>query len=392
MRTRTRAGLWRRSLAGCSALLAGALPGLAQSDTPDQVYALRRSRNEVVTHLGVVTRNELGGIALTTTDGSEKTFDAGEVVRVTFGDVPTAYSQAQTDMARADWENAAKRFRYAATDSDTRAVVAASARLLAGTCLLRLGASDPAHFQEAASEFETFLTDHPNNRQVPEAEVQRARALWLSGDPAAAATLFRSVFDKGTAAEPAPGYGSDQALRAGMSAGRALLAAGDSLGAKDAFDVLQAALDARLAAFDGSDDERRALEALRAEARLGEGFRELIGGNPKSARTFFQGELSRADASSPPELRFACELGLAEADFAESKLREAQLRFARVAALDHTNRDRVARALLRQAQCAKQLADPEWKSQASAWVGVLIQEYGDTPWARPGREFSATLQ
>jgi len=378
---------FRRVAAG-AALLSAALPATAQSETPDQVYAIRRSQNEVVAHIGEVTRNELSGVTMVI-EGSEKEFDAVDVVRVTFGDVPTSYSQALTDRARGDWENAANRFRIAATDADARDFVQASARLMAGRCLLQWGATDPVHFQEAADELATFLTDAPNNREVPYAETLRARSLWLSGDPAAAALLYESVFDKGVA--ETEGYTIDRALDAGMNAGRALLAAEDTLGAQETFDELQAALDARLATFDGSDDRRRELEALRAEARLAEGFRELVGGNPKSARVFFQGELSRADDDAPAALRFACELGLAEADFAEGEYREAQLRFAKVAALDHTNRDRVARALLRQAQCAQELADGDWKPQAKAWLTVLTQEYGDTPWAQAGRALSATL-
>jgi TolA-binding protein len=85
-------------------------------------------------------------------------------------------------------------------------------------------------------------------------------------------------------------------------------------------------------------------------------------------------------------LRFGATLGLAEALLAEGKAREAQFLFARISALDYTDRDRVARALVRMAEAAKALADPDYKKQAQAWLGDVLERFGDTPWAARARE------
>ena len=73
------------------------------------------------------------------------------------------------------------------------------------------------------------------------------------------------------------------------------------------------------------------------------------------------------------------------------KLREAQLNFSRVSSLDHTDRDRVARALFRLAESTKELADPGSPGTIRAWLETVTTEYGDTPWAGPARKLLETL-
>jgi TolA-binding protein len=125
---------------------------------------------------------------------------------------------------------------------------------------------------------------------------------------------------------------------------------------------------------------------LRQEAVLGEGWAELAANNHRAALTFFQSKLSAAQQEKSDTLRFGAMLGLGEALLADVKPREAQLHLARVAALDHTDRDRNARALLRLAESAMLLSDAESRVQAKTWLEVVLSRYGDTPWAAPARQ------
>ena len=119
-------------------------------------------------------------------------------------------------------------------------------------------------------------------------------------------------------------------------------------------------------------------------ARLGEGFCLLAKGSTSQARTFFQGQLTNASKSSSQ--RFGARLGLAQALFADGRFREAQIEFAQVSAIDHTDRDRVARALVGLAECSQQLSDSTGRQQAKSWLQTVKDQYGDTPSALRAQE------
>jgi hypothetical protein len=53
--------------------------------------------------------------------------------------------------------------------------------------------------------------------------------------------------------------------------------------------------------------------------------------------------------------------------------------FAKVSALDHTDRDRVARALVGLADVTLKLADSTANADAKKWLGTVAELYGDTP-------------
>ena len=98
-----------------------------------------------------------------------------------------------------------------------------------------------------------------------------------------------------------------------------------------------------------------------------EGFVLIASKQNRQAITFFESLLGSA-GKTDSALRFACYLGLAEAQVAEKKFRSAQLYFCRVSSLDHTDRDRVARALYHLAESTRELSDPNSAGTVRTWL------------------------
>lgn len=370
---------------------AAALPVAAQSERPDQVTIAARGRGRVQTITGTVSRNGLDKVEIENSS-QNGSYDSSRVLGIVFGEVPTSYREAQVYFDRRDFENAAAGFKVAAGDPAARSVVQASARLRSGEALLRWGSTEPSRLAEAADELSRFLTDYAGNREIPRAQVLHARVLLLTGDHSGAAGIYREVFGKLSGGELASGYDLPTCARAGLQAARALLAANDTLGARETFTGLLSSLDSALAGMSPGDQDYVLYQGLRAEATLGDGYAELVGGNVNQARTFFEGVLRRVKSSDPANLRFGAVFGLGETLLTEGKTREAQFRFAEVSAIDHTDRDRVAQALLRQAECSQKLVDADFKAQSIRWLTAIVEEYGDTPSAGAAREMLTRLQ
>lgn len=368
-------------------------PSAAQDNTiPDQVYVFRKRRGsiEVVSQSGVVTRNSLSGVELES-DSKTTKLDASEVQRVVFGETPPSFRDGQTYFARGDYENAAARFQVAATDAATRPVVQAAARLAAGESYLHWAASDPVHYSNAIDEFSTFFTDFPDNRELPKAERLHARALLCSGEPVLAATIYRGTFDKLAGTQAAEGYQVSDCLESGMQAAKALFDGGDTLGARELLDSLERALDAIIAALsaeEGADEAQvAAYEALRSQTRIvRDGYAELVGGNLQAAKAFFENQYRKTSPTDPAAVRFSTLLGLAEVRLLDGQLREAEMLFAKVAALDYADRDRVALALIGQAKSTVALKDSDSAARSKKLLSRVIEQYGDTPSAREARE------
>jgi tetratricopeptide (TPR) repeat protein len=343
---------------------------------------------------GTVTTNGLDKVVMSIA-GEDEDYRSELVERITWGDVPPSYRDGRTYFDRGLFADAAAQFRLAAGDAGTRELVKADARLLAAESLLRWGASEPIHFSEAAEEAARFEKDNPSNRDLPRARVLHARASWLAGDTETAAEIYRAVYGEWQGDSGSPGYEREFCLEAGLQAARVLLAAKDTLGARELFTSIDATVGSALAGLEATDPASRRLTAIQDEALLGEGFAELAAGNFRQALTFFEGKVNpKANGntrSGSDTLRFGATLGLGEALFEAGRVREAQMNFARVAALDHTDRDHSARALLRLAECTQKLVDPDYQANACAWCSTVVDQYGDTPWAAPARELKTKL-
>jgi hypothetical protein len=358
---------------------------------PDQVYVRHPRTGAVSITNAVVQTNGLKDVVVVDARGGEDKIPSGRVVRIIWGAAPPTLTDADKYFDRGDWPNAAKGYLATFGDASARDVVKAAARVRAAESLLRWGATDPHQFVQAAEQARGFLNDHATNRDVPEAQMLEARALLLSGKPTDAAAGYRLVFDQYAADQTAAGYDPMTCMRAGLLAGRAALVSADTLAAREMFTALDTAVGPLVAGLDPDDVKRLELQAIVDEAILGEGFAELAAGNSKPALTFFKNKASSVDAKTTDTLRSLAALGLGEALLAEGKAREAQMQFARVSALDHTDRDRVARAHLRLAECELKLLDQDFKQRARQWLEAIGEHYGDTPSAAAARDLLATL-
>jgi len=368
------------TLAAGAVLALGALAptSVAQGSRPDQVM-WRNPRGQIKTDTGTIIENTLQKTVIETSSGQkDRKSDIVESVR--FGDVPTNFTDGIAYFDRGDFPNAAAKFKLAAGDPDTpRAVVRAYARLRAAEALMKSGAVDPGAFAQAKAEAETFLADHPNNRDVPKVRMLNARATRLGGDSMAAAELYRSLFMEAAGGAPTEGYGLVHCYRAGLAAAKSFLEAGETTQAKELYGTMESSLPALLAEVDAEDPKRQALEGILSEARLGDGYILLAEGSATQARNTFEGYVRNADLGQP-DLIYGAHLGLAEAYLADGNHREAQLEFAFVASMDHLSRDRVARSLVGMAECALKLtAVTTAKTDAKTWLEDVRDHYGDTP-------------
>jgi TolA-binding protein len=388
-----RAALVRGGLLLSSLLLAA--PVFAQGGRLDQVF-VRDSKGSLRQLTGTVAESGLEKLVLDR-DGKEASFDNDRVERIIWGQVSASFREAQTYFDRGDFENAAAKFNLAA-DEDERSVIQAVARLSSGEALMALGKSDPTKFDAALSEFDSYISSYSSSRDLPRARAMQARATLLrggAGDAKRAGELYRSLFEEGNTDTPTVGYDSYECLLAGLESARALITAGETLPARETLGALTSAARAMLASAPEDSPERVKLEALVAEAQLGEGFVLLASGQARQAETFFQAQLQNAK-DGPAAQRFGALLGLGEAALAQGaedskKLREASLHLAGVAGLDFTNRDRTARALLLLAETLPKLGDSDGTAQARLRLQTLIQQYGDTPSAAAARALLESL-
>ena len=362
-----------------------AVPCAAAQGKPDQVYVWNSRRGEIQIKSGTITQDDLAGVKLTDKGGKESRQDPLNVRRVVWGDVPPSFSDGRIYFERTDYENAVAKFRIAATDAEARPVVQAAARYNSTRSLLAWGANDASRFTEAAQEADRFLTAFPENRYVPLVRELKARATLLSGDAKSAADEFRSLYAESDG--PTKGYDFLTCARAGHAAAHAFLTASepDTVAARELFSGLASKIGAQLVELDEEAPERAELSALQESAQLGEGYVLLATkGQARQAKTFFESRIKNKGSASQ---RFGAQLGYALALQSEGELQKARIQFAKVAALDHTDRDRAARALLGMAECSKELKDSsESAADVRLWLEEIVSKYGDTPSARKARE------
>jgi len=370
-------------------LMGSALSAPASAQTrPDQVYIMDKRTGAIDMLPGIVQEHGLVETVVIR-GGKERKYDTWRVERIVWGSVSGSFREARTYYERGDFENAAAKFLVASTN-DQRTPVQAAARILAAQSYLQLATTNPDRFSDAIEQAERYIDDHYDGAGLPTARALLARATWLSGDPAAAAPLYLALFQEAGAGEITPGYLLVPCLNAGLHGARAYLAAGETLPAREIYTTLQQRADSALVALEEEARDRAELRRLSFEARAGEGFVLIASKQNQQAITFFNSLLGSA-GKTDSALRFACFLGLAEAQAAEKKYRAAQLNFCRVSSLDHTDRDRVARALYHLAESTRELSDPNSAGTVRTWLESVSNDYGDTPWAGPARKLLEIL-
>ncbi len=383
------------SAARYSALLSSGLlaslvlcsPGALAQGRLDAI-SVHNSRGELQTVSGKVLSNTLTEVRVER-DGKERTYGAGKVQRIVWGEASSHYRDGLKYFERGDFQNAADKFAFAAADSDEREVVKASARRLAGDAQLRLGHTDPTRLPLAQAEYARFRSDFGEGRELPAVLMSQARASLLAGDDAEAAERYHSLFEIGSGDAPAPGYPRMLCMHAGLAAARAATSTGETLVARELYGALDSALRSMLAEASEGTEEHGHLVRLAADAQLGEGFVLIASGQARQALPFFNARVTSANGSDP-SLRFGAQLGIGEAHLAQRDYSSARVALASVAALDHTDRDRVARALVRLADCYLNLGTTDSSSQAKRRLTYVVEQYSDTPWARVARETLAS--
>ncbi len=361
---------------GAFAIAGALLPApTASAQRPDQVSWIDNA-GRAKTWRGSIKENTLTRTVIDS-GGRDRNISSDQVAGVVFGDVPPSFVDGTAYFDRGDFENAAAKFQVAASDASARDVVKAAARLRAAESWMRRSLADKSAFQSAVGQLETFLTDYPEDRQVPRARALLGRAKLLSGDFAGSAEAYRSLYGEVQAETATAGYSLEVCYDAGLAAARSTLLAGDRDAARELFGSVATALTSVLASVGESSPAHRALSATHADARLGEGFCLLAANSLSQAKTFFQGQLSSSPKTGSQ--RFGARLGLAETLLADGRFREAEIEFAQVSALDYTDRDRVARALVGLADCAIKLSDSNGRAQAKSWLETVLSEYADTP-------------
>jgi len=370
-------------------LFGSALAAPASAQTrPDQVYVLDKRTGAINMLPGIVQEHGLVETVVIRS-GKERKYDTWRVERIVWGSVSGSFREGRTYYERSDYENAAAKFLVASTN-DQRVPVQAAARLLAAQSFLKLATTNPDRISDAIEQAERYIDDHSEGAELPDVRALLARATRLSDDPAAAALLYRELFQEVSADAITPGYSLVPCLNAGLHAARAYLAADETLPAREIYSTLQQRADSAIAVLEEGSRDRGALRRLSLEARAGEGFVLIASRQNRQAITFFQSLLGSA-SKTESALRYAAFLGLGEAQAAEKRLREAQLNFARVSSIDHTDRDRVARALFRLAESTRELADPGSAGTVRTWLMAITTDYGDTPWASPARKLLEIL-
>jgi hypothetical protein len=384
-----RSGLLR--LSTLALLLGGltCLPAEAQSARPDQAFRRNPRTLKTAPISGEITENSLDNVRLDQ-DGKEIKHPSLEIVKITWGEVPPSYRDGLKFSNRGDFANAVAKFRVAAGDASARSVVKASARFEAARALLASGSLDPNQYTECQAECDRFLSDYANNRNVPEVRRIRARATLLAGKPAEAGELYKALYAEGMNDPATTGYDRELCLDAGLSAAKAYLSAGDGLAARELFATLDPGYAGLIASLGDELATRAAsLEGARAEVGVGEGFCLLASNQVPQAISFFEGKLGDRELAS--RAKFSANLGLAEALMLEGKTRRAQLEFAKVSAIDHTDRDRAARARVGLAGATLKLQDSDAALSAKKLLTDVRDNFGDTPAATMAAEMLQSL-
>lgn len=354
---------------------------------PDQVYVKNARTGEVKVVAGTITSDGIDKVVIVS-GGKETKLESALVEEVIWGESSPAFVEGFTYFDRGDWENASAKFLIAAGEGEREAVKAA-ARLYAARALLAWGALEAGHYSEAAQQFDTYISTYSTQRQIPLARSLRARTAWLSGDAGKAGTLYRALFEEGTSASPTPGYDLGLCLKAGLQAARALVAAGDTLAAREIYGVL--ANRARTAAAQAGEGtaERIAFSRLETEALLGPGFVDVASSQFDQAITFFNGQKTAAARTNDSTALYGATYGMGLALFGKGETRKAQLQFASVSALDFTDDDRSAAAKLGLARCYIKLGASDGVATSRALLNEIVTQFGTTPSAREARELLA---
>ncbi|GJM22277.1 MAG: hypothetical protein DHS20C15_21920 [Planctomycetota bacterium] len=308
-----------------------------------------------------------------------------QVVHIEYGTGSDTYESALAALDDGDLVQAVN-LLTAAAEQDEPGWQAAVALLKLGETQARRGGS---HLAEARSTLDSFLSEHPDHRRLPEALLLRGRYALAAGEASAMETAAQRVAQL-----------VEQGRTPGTWKARAEIELGDSLLANDRASEAQASYKAAQATAERarSDLAERAdlvaeLDRLALDARSGTGSALLAAGDLRAARTYF--EALQADAGGARGVEVAALNGLAQVDLEEGghdKLKQAQLGFAKAAVLGAAIDDQHAKSLYFLGRCALALAETGSgdangaRAEAREYAKLVQARYPESRWARMARE------
>jgi TolA-binding protein len=298
------------------------------------------------------------------------------VVRVVYGQGSAAWEAGLAAREGNRLQEAATLFTTASHETEPSWVAPVALLELAEIQALR----GPENLATAQTAVERFLAEYSDHRLLPRALLLSARIAAQSGRMDRAREDVQKVIDLAQQKSVTP----DWAVRSQITLGQELLSSGDGVAAGDAFAAATLATESALRDLGRRADLLPAIEALGLSARSGAGGALLAQGQISSARSFFQ-QLAQ-DGGDDPAIAAAAGNGLAEADFKDNKLKDAQLGFTRIAVTGASIPDQHAKALYYLGRCASALdqkgQEKNGRQMARDYFSEVQARYPASHWAR----------
>lgn len=367
----------------CAAVLFGASNLAFGQGKTDTVYRLNPRSGKTIPILGTVTEDGLERLTIKDGEDKETKVDSSEVLQVVWGSTPIAFGDGKTYQKRSKWEDAIKSYRDAAADGSARGPVKAAARLLSLQAMMAWGESEPARFADAVGEADRFISEFSDSRHFPLVRSLKARAAWLSGDTAAARDGYNALFEAGK--DGATGYSPVLMANAALSAGHAAVAAGDPSGARTLYTSAEAAFRAVSSSDDPTIDAAAKASAKGGAevAALGESFSKVARGDFSGAKSALERAVDKNETTAG---KAAARLALGQAHLGLDEHYDAMVHFGWVSAMDHTNADRRAAALLGLADASLKSSPETGAAAAKSALERIMSEYGGTTSAAAAAE------
>jgi TolA-binding protein len=367
----------RAALATPLALLALAASAAAFQAGAGRIEVLN-SRGEVAPLGGTTVLSEtLDEVQFRRTGSSRnETRQTPRIVKIVYGAGSATLEQARAAVEAGDVREAVALYTAASNESDPPWM--ASHVLLE---LAELHASQGKDsLAQARASVQRFLDGYPEHRMLPQALLAMATYAAGLGDATAADDSVRAVLDLARDGR----ITADWTPRAHLTLGRALLEAGDAAKAATSFSAAEQSASAARRALADRADLQTDVDELALAARSGTGAAMLVGGDVSGARNYFRQLLS--DGSGDGHIVAAATNGLAEADFLEEKLKDAQVGFARVAVTAAGTPEEHAKALYYLGRCSDALADAgkerTGRTSARTYYQEVLARYPASHWAR----------
>lgn len=367
-------------LAACALLLSG-----GDAAAQGHIELLINRGESTTTLAGTTVVSETLEEVKFTRKGSTRleTRKTADVVAVVHGPGSPTLEAARAARAAGDLSNALTLYATASREAEPA--------WMAPVALLELAAAhaergpDGAGLGEARVTLERFVAEHADHRLLPEALLGLVDARTALGDKPGAEDAARRILELAGSGKITADWGP----RAHLATGRALLAAKDGAGAKAAFSSAESLAATSRANLGERADLAPVLDQLLLAARSGVGSAMLTTGDLPGARSYFARLMQEGQTS--PSVLAAAQNGLAEADFLEGKLKEAQLGFARVAVTGAGEADEHAKALYYLGRCAEALGqagrERNGRTAARDYFQEVQTRHPGSHWARLAREF-----